>query len=144
LAAVPDAVEDLIIGMTDKDMEIAPAEGQWCICEVLGHLVGAQELVNSRVNRILEQDNPSLKSIGVSELEQGVVPAWDLFRQFKASRMGMVDRLSTISASDWWRTGMHEEFGQVTLLQQASYFAKHDHAHLTQIEQIRRATGKEQ
>ena len=48
---------------------------------------------------------------------------------------------SNVAPEDWWRTGWHEEFGAVTVLQQASYFAKHDHAHLTQIEAARRALG---
>jgi hypothetical protein len=44
-----------------------------------------------------------------------------------------------LTAEQWLRVGEHEEFGPVTLLQQASYFARHDHSHLGQVEAIRRA-----
>ncbi len=40
-----------------------------------------------------------------------------------------------------WRTGHHDEFGEVTVLQQASYFAKHERSHLPQIAESRRAIG---
>ena len=36
------------------------------------------------------------------------------------------------------RQGQHGEFGEVTVLQQASYFAKHDQSHLPQLDAIRR------
>jgi hypothetical protein len=49
--------------------------------------------------------------------------------------------LDGIEWQDWWRTAQHEEFGSVTILQQASYFAKHERSHWPQIEAIRRALG---
>jgi hypothetical protein len=39
--------------------------------------------------------------------------------------------------ADWWRTGQHEEFGNITLRQQVSYFATHEMTHLSQIESLR-------
>lgn len=145
LATIPTIIETFLDGLTDEEMEMTPAEGEWSIREVIGHLVGAQELISARVNKILDEDNPSLKSLTVSQLAAPapVLTASDLFRQYKASREAMMERLRDIGPADWWRTGMHEEFGKVTLLQQAGYFAKHDHAHLTQFEQIRRAIRKE-
>ena len=38
--------------------------------------------------------------------------------------------------ADWWRTGRHEEFGVVSIKQQASYFAAHELTHLPQIERL--------
>ena len=142
LATVPTIIEGIIGDMTEAEMNQQPSPGEWSFREVMGHLYGTQELIAFRVKKILEEDNPSLRSLGVADLApQENVTAQDLFQRYKFSREAMVARLRTISPADWWRTGVHEEFATVTLLQQASYFAKHDHAHLTQIEQIRRAIG---
>jgi len=49
-----------------------------------------------------------------------------------------VNLLTEMPVEGWWRTAQHEEFGSVTILQQASYFAKHERSHLPQIAAIRR------
>jgi len=67
-------------------------------------------------------------------------PGSQIFQQLKASRFELLKRLQTMPMESWWRTGEHEEFGQVTILQQASYFAKHERSHLLQVRQIRAAT----
>jgi len=55
--------------------------------------------------------------------------------------MATVGQLKAMSPGDWWRTARHEEFVQFTILQQASYFAKHERSHLPQIDAIRQAIG---
>ena len=42
----------------------------------------------------------------------------------------------------WWCHGWHEEFGDVTLLQQASYFALHEITHLPKIQELRQEVGE--
>jgi hypothetical protein len=140
MESVAPALERLMQGVSAAHMNGQPAPGEWSFREVLIHLLGTQVLIAGRVDKILGEDNPLLRSVGVAELSQGDAPAAELFDRFKQSRAVMLARLRTISAADWWRTGVHEEFGTVTLLQQVSYFAKHDHAHLTQIENLRRAS----
>jgi hypothetical protein len=139
--SVAVALARLMQGVSADQMNAQPAPGEWSFGEVLIHLLGTQYLIAGRVDKILDEDNPLLRSVGVAELSQGDTPAAELFEKFKQSRAKMLARLRTISSADWWRTGVHEEFGIVTLLQQVSYFAKHDHAHLTQIENLRRAVN---
>jgi len=140
LESAPAAVSRLIDGLTDEEMDQPPAPGEWSIREVLDHLLGAQNLVAFRVGKMLDEDNPSLKAVTVPHADEVLAPR-EMFAQFVASRKELVDRLRGIDTLDWWRTGVHEEFSTVTVVQQASYFAKHDHAHLTQIEAIRRTIG---
>jgi len=52
-----------------------------------------------------------------------------------------VAKLEGMPLADWWRTGEHEEFGTVTLLEQVSYFTKHERDHWRQIYLIRQALG---
>jgi hypothetical protein len=44
--------------------------------------------------------------------------------------------LEDIPLEDWWRRGWHEEFGELRLFQQVSYFACHELTHLPQLERL--------
>lgn len=48
-----------------------------------------------------------------------------------------VARLEKLPLDGWERAGVHQEFGPVTLRQQASYFAVHEITHLPQMERGR-------
>jgi hypothetical protein len=61
-----------------------------------------------------------------------------ILAEYKATRAKILSRLECLPLTDWWRTGQHEEFGVVSLKQQASYFASHEITHLPQIESLRK------
>jgi hypothetical protein len=102
----------------------------------------AQGVLSARVNLMLDQDNPPLTSLAVSAWatseEEHPPTARRIFEDYRASREALVARLDTLPLKDWWRTGQHQEFGPVTILQQASYFAAHERTHLPQIAVLRR------
>jgi rubrerythrin len=138
LASVPDALHRQIDALHDDQMEQSPAPGEWSIRKVMLHLQGTQHLLDYRARRMLAEDNPPLTAVSVPQGDASL-SARDLLADFERSRGGLVEVLRGIPTQDWWRTGQHEEFSTVTVLQQVSYFAKHDHAHLTQIDSTRRS-----
>jgi len=94
------------------------------------------------VDKIHTQDMASLEgvaawAVGASE----VLAAGEILARYRGSRHATVDRLASIPGQDWWRLARHSESGVVSLLQQASYFARHDASHLSQIDAIRAAMG---
>ncbi len=142
LEAVPDLLLPMIRRLSDDQVARQPRPGEWSIREVLVHLLMAQELLAGRVTRMLKEDHPSLKAMNawnLEELEQ--TSAREIFDHFRTSREKTVAELKAAAPTGWWRSGDHEEFATVTVLQQASYFAKHDHNHMTQIRQILKAIG---
>jgi hypothetical protein len=142
LSSAPGLVEALVGGLIEQQMTVRPREGEWGVGEVLMHLLTSQELLAGRVTRMLAEDNPSLKAQTASEMARAeVLRPSEVFQKFRTSRLKTVAELKAASPVGWWRTGVHEEFGRVTVLEQASYFAKHDHNHLTQIRQILKAIG---
>ena len=142
LAAVPDTVMGLIRRLSEDQMARQPKPGEWSIHEVLVHIMLAQELLAGRVKKMLAEDNPSLSAMSASELQDvDAISAREVLDVFRTSREKTVADLRAAAPLGWWRTGEHEEFAMVTVLQQASYFARHDHNHLTQIRQILKAIG---
>ena len=140
LEATPRIVENLLDGLT-VDQTAAPlAPGEWSMREGLHHLLVTEVLLSGRVRQILEKDRPKLAGLAAwAERIEGDLGAQEIFRRFRESRQATVERLRGLSLEQWYRQGEHEEFGSVTLLQQASYFARHDQSHLAQLETIREA-----
>ncbi|MFB0533704.1 MAG: DinB family protein [Anaerolineae bacterium] len=142
LVSGPDEVEEAVKGLSEEQMTQPPRPGEWAIRDVLWHLLMAQSVFAGRVEKMLAEDNPSLEGIAVWTIEGEESPsARDILARYRDSRTATVDQLKTMSLGDWWRTAQHEEFVQVTILQQASYFAKHERSHLSQIDAIRQAIG---
>lgn len=139
LRTAPDEIERAIEGLTEEQMAQVPAPGRWAIRDVLSHLLVAQSLLAGRAEKMLTEDNPSLQGVAAWTIGRDeTLSAKDILALFRASREATVARLQGLALSDWFRMGEHEEFGQVTLLQQASQFAKHERYHLPRMESTRR------
>ncbi len=139
LKSTPDELEQLVRGLTEEQMSRSPAPGEWSIRDVLWHLLVAQNIFAGRVDKILWEHNPSLKGVAAWAIgSEGSLSVREILQRLRTSRQETLDKLRGLTLQGWLRPARHEEFGQVTLLQQASYFAKHDRYHMPQIEAIRR------
>lgn len=142
LAAAPDILDGFVQGLTEEQMSQAPRPGEWSIREVLAHVLMSQRLLASRIERMLSGNNPSLEGVGAWALQSGqAISAAEILERFRISRNATVHLLQEMMPQEWWRSARHEEFNNVTILHQASYFAKHERDHWTQIGMIRKALG---
>lgn len=142
LASAPDELETMLRGLSNAQLAKPARPGQWSIRDILQHIFNSQGLLSGRVSRMLAEDNPSLEGVATWAMygDQSL-PASELLDQFQILRQSLVERLRKMTANEWWRTASHSEYGQVTILQQASYFAKHEREHWQQIFEIRQALG---
>jgi uncharacterized damage-inducible protein DinB len=142
LRRTPEDVAALVDGLSEETLTRQPKAGGWSIRQVVSHLRDAQGVLSARLDLMLEEDNPPLTSQAVFEWaarEEARPPTTqEVFDTYSASRQETIARLKSIPLTDWWRTGQHEEFGPVTLRQQASYFAAHECTHFPQMESLRR------
>lgn len=142
LRKTPLEVERLIDGLSEAELNQRPAEGEWAIRHVLTHMRDAQGVLEFRLGLFMAGENPVLESKAVfswATNEDGHPPsAFDIFGIYQTSRRETIRKLESLPLADWWKTGMHEEFGEVTLRQQVSYFASHELTHLPQIDALRR------
>ncbi len=142
LRRTPGEVAALLEGLSEAQLNQAPADGGWAIRNVLTHLRDAQGVLAFRLDLFLQEEHPTLesKAVWTWATNEGERPpaAWEVFETYKASRADTLGKLAQLPLADWWRTGQHEEFGVMTLRQQVSYFAAHEVTHLTQIAALRR------
>jgi uncharacterized damage-inducible protein DinB len=142
LRRTPDQVAAVLEELPDAVLDRQPANGGWAIRHVIAHLRDAQLLVDYRIQLMLAEEIPSLEAKSVFEwaTQAGERPetVQEIFAAYRASRRNTLTSLERIPLADWWRSGRHQEFGEVTILQQASYFAMHEVTHLPQLEALKR------
>lgn len=140
LKQTPDKVKSLVEGIGEQDLNREIFEGEWSIRNVLSHLRDAQGVLYYRLGLLLEEENPVIESKAVFEWakdESDRPPsATAIFKTYYDSRQKTLEVLEGIPLVDWWRKGRHQEFGEVKVLQQASYFATHELTHLPQIQDL--------
>lgn len=140
LRQTPQDVAALMEGLTEEDMNQVPEDGGWNIRNAVSHLRDAQGVMEFRINLMIDQDNPKLESKAVFEWaareEERPPTTEEIFKTYYESRQKVLTKLENLPLRDWWRTGEHEEFGTLTIKQQASYFASHEVTHFPQIESL--------
>ena len=142
LASAPCELEDIIQDLNEGQLAQPSRPGEWSIRDALLHLLVSEELLIGRVKKILAEDNPDLQAVAAWALDENrLLSTQVILNRFRISRQETLKILGEIQPQDWWRTAHHEEFGTVTLLEQVSYFAKHERDHWRQIFLIRQALG---
>lgn len=140
----PPRLAKLTAGLAPALLHSAPSAGEWSVNEVLAHLRACDDVWGSYyIKTILNQDNPTIKAMNprtwikkTDYLEQDFQPS---LRVFTKQREDLIRVLEPLPPKDWARTntliGAGKPFQQ-TLLSHADGLARHERAHLKQIERI--------
>ncbi len=142
LARTPAWLSGILNGLTAEQVtrQVDGTEGAWSLLEAAGHLLDTQELIAQRVAMFFESERPDLNAKAMwQRVEAARLTAAEIAMNFRLSRESMISRLRTAPPEMWQHVGQHSEFGPVTLLQQCTYFAKHEQWHMAQITRIRQA-----
>lgn len=129
LAAFPERVVQLCAGLSEKRANT----GDWPLREIVSHLLGAQRLLGGRAIRTLDEDVPELRSVPSAAVTIAAEqrPSFDdLIADLRTGRQDLVRRFAEITPEQWQRIGRHGEWGPITIQQQLSYLARHEHSHL--------------
>jgi hypothetical protein len=141
LAETPRRIEEGLSGHDDADLGLLPAPGEWSARDTLEHLVSTEQLLAERVARLLSEADPDLQARAmwaetVTSDEASVrtgEPATVLLARYLELRGATLERLGGLDERQWQRSGRHPEWGRVTVLSQAAYFARHETSHLAQL-----------
>ena len=115
-----------------------PAHDQWCINEVIGHLIEAERRgFAGRIRAILAGDKPELEgwdppavAISRGDCERNVI---DLMTEFEALRSDSVALVRGLQPNDLERAGLHPEVGELRVRDLLHEWVFHDRAHTQQI-----------
>ena len=141
LKHLPDNVEAEVNGVGEAVLRYRPAEGEWSIKEIVGHLRDAAEVWHKRIYMTASQTDPRF-------------PAWDgeawvrerlyweadighMIDEMREWRLKTVDVL--VHAVDWTRLGQHGDIGRRSLKQWGEFMIEHEAGHLASIRALKEA-----
>ena len=144
LAAAPLRISAPTAGLAPDQLRAAPSPHEWSANDVLAHLRACNEVWGGYyIMTILAKDKPTIKAMNprtwiknTDYLEQEFQPS---LRAFTKQRRKLLAVLEPLPPKDWTRTNTLIGAGkplQQTLISHADGLARHERAHIKQIERI--------
>jgi hypothetical protein len=142
LKETPPRLKKLTSGLKAIQLYTAPDTGEWSVNEVLAHLRACDDVWgNYYMMTILAQQKPTIKARNprtwIKETDYLEQDFESSLRAFTKQRKKLLAALESLSPQDWSRTNTLIGAGkplQQTLLSHADGLARHERAHLKQIE----------
>jgi hypothetical protein len=142
LASTPPAIAALASGLAPDALRWRPRAGEWCLTEVMAHLLDLERTVFvPRLRRIAAEERPAFETFDAD--------AWARERDHRArdfradlaafveARAATLEFLRGLPRGAGERPGFSGHFGPVTLAQYATHVADHDLEHLGQMRDLR-------
>lgn len=137
----PRAIRALTEGLSNEWIHENEGPNTWSVFDIVGHLVhGEKTDWISRINIILESGNKEFKPFDrYAQLETSkgktLSNLLDSFEELRNENIKTLKEKS-LKAKDYTKTGIHPDFGKVTLQQLIATWAVHDLSHLAQINRV--------
>ncbi len=132
-----ESLTDMIDGFTDEQLRRQVVPGKWSIFENIVHLQTYQHIFITRVQQILEKENPSFERYTADTdpqfLEGCNKPTEEIWRDLFAVRELMAKEILEFPSTDYIKTGTHPVYGKLTLGQWLNFFLLHEAHHLLTI-----------
>jgi rubrerythrin len=141
LESIPEKVFEAISGVDDKGLGKKPSKEEWCIKEIIGHIIETDMLFVKRTETVL-------KAQGVPEIPR-TTPPWklhegkgyetlsaiELIGRLKETRANSLELIKDLKNVDWVRQGTI--MGKtISILDLGSWLTNHDRGHLAQIKKL--------
>jgi DinB superfamily len=127
-----------MVATAAADLRRRPAEGEWSVLELVGHLADAELVMAARYRWILAHDKPPIAAYDqdrwVDRLRHNEDDPRDLLALFEAVRRANLALWRGTPAPDRQRVGIHSERGPESLDLMFRMIAGHDRFHLAQMD----------
>jgi hypothetical protein len=133
----PAAVEHVVAGLGDEELDHAPADGGWSARAVIHHLADSEMMSAARLRLLLAEDAPVIQGYDEEELARRLHyearPLGPSLATLRATRESTAAILDQLSEEDWGRSGTHTEGGDYSVEKWLEIYAEHAHDHAGQI-----------
>lgn len=137
LAEYPARLHELVADPDDDALTRAGPEGSWGVVEVLCHLRDWERIYLERLQRIVDEDEPTFESVDDSlwpiDRDYHAQDPRKVLERFSELRAKLVSLLEGLNAGDWAREGHMPRHGNITIGWYAERIARHDADHLAQV-----------
>jgi hypothetical protein len=136
LSRFPDELEALVKGLSDHELYTAFIPNEWSVAQNVHHLPDSHMNAYVRTHLILTEDKPPLKGYAQAEwakLADYKLPIEHSLAILRNLHVRWCAIFSSLSASDFARSGIHSEIGEVNLDDILNTYTNHCEAHIEQI-----------
>jgi len=140
LEAAPGIIIGLVREVSPQNLKRRPAPDKWSAHEHACHLSGGDAAFLSRLELMLSESHPQIKSMQPSpDEEAGSLLNVDLDEAldvYVRERALVVKRLKELSAEDWQRTAEHEAFSHYSVHIMFRHMLIHEMHHAYKIDEL--------
>lgn len=142
LERTPKVIETLLEGLSNEWIENNEGDESWSPYDVAGHLINGEKTDWIPRMQIILDDTADKHFLPFNRFAQFEASngktIQQLIEEFKTIRRKNIEILkaATINETTLRKTGIHPEFGEVTLRQLLATWVAHDLSHLSQITRV--------
>jgi hypothetical protein len=140
LADTPGLIAREVEGTDNEKLTKRPAPDEWCVNEIVGHLLDDEIATAWRYRQMIENDGALLASFNQDEWarlgQYSARPLQQILTLFQMIREWNLRMLRSLTPEEWGRKGTHAERGSTSVRELVEHMAGHDLNHLKQIQQI--------
>jgi hypothetical protein len=141
----PARLRRVVADLSPQQLEARPVPGRWSTLEVVCHLVDSEQAWCHRMKRVIAEEKPLLIGYDESRFTASLgYHQHDLKSELallEGMRLQMALVLRELPEVAWARTGVHSEWGLMTLEEMLRAEVEHIPHHITRIIEKRRALG---
>lgn len=139
-AVAPAKLAKLLKKATPAKARKRPAPGKWSIAEIVAHLADTEFAMGWRIRVVLGEPGSTLQPFEqdawAAAMRYEKRDPKKSLEQYRALREANVALLKSLAPSDWKKSAMHPERGELTVRKIVEMTAGHDLNHFAQIERI--------
>ena len=145
----PDRLATVLDGLSPTDLDFRRTPEKWSTREIVVHVGDSEIMGAGRIRQAISQSERQfafyLQDTWAHELDYQSSSEEQLaasVEMFGALRRTTYPLFARCSASDWKKTGIHPEMGEISVRQLLELYADHSERHLDQILVLRAAMSK--
>lgn len=137
-------IEAELRALGDDDARWHPAPGEWCVNEVLGHILESEKRgFSGRIRRILDEDGPTFepwdqRAVAQERRDCERMPL-SLFMEWMGVRHASVEMVRAIRPDQLDRAGTHRKVGRLRVRDLLHEWIHHDRNHTKQLLSVAQA-----
>jgi len=136
------AIKELIKDLDEDFINRSPETGKWSIQENLEHIVSYHQVFLTRVNKIINSDNPYFeryRSEGDANFDKmKKLLSVELLHHLEEERKKVTDFIFKLNKSELQKPGTHQKFGVMNVVEWIEFFLLHEAHHIYTIFKLSR------